>query len=486
MAQNFLPCERDQPLLLPPDLRDWLPEDHLAWFVIASVEALDLSAFYAAYRSDGHGRSAHDPQMMVALLLYAYATGERSSRQIERRLREDVAYRVIAADRVPDHATVARFRARHTDALAALFTQVLGLCVEAGIASAAVVAVDGTKVAADASGHRNRGHEEIAREILAEAGRIDAAEDELHGGRRGDELPEGLATHGGRREWIREALRRQKEEREADPEPVPRDRAERLKLCRRRLEHEHRTVVAAHRAHEEARRAAPRHGRPPRPATPPAAPEGRVNTTDPDSRKMRSPHGFLQGYNAQALTNGHQVVIAAEVLTEANDSRALAPMLGLATTELERAGSAERPGVVLADAGYRSADQVDRVRGGGSIPLVPPDGHSRGAPDPDGGAGPDGFMRRVLRSPTGAELYRRRKWMIEPVFADIKVNRRAGRFRRRGLAAVRSEWRLLTATNNLLKLHRHRLALATGCGGAADPGSGSTASGGQGFTRQPL
>jgi transposase len=460
MAQNFLPCERDQPLLLPPDLRDWLPEDHLAWFVIASVEALDLSAFYAAYRSDGHGRSAHDPRMMVALLLYAYATGERSSRQIESRCHEDVAYRVIAAGRVPDHATIARFRARHEDALGALFTQVLGLCVEAGIASAAVVAVDGTRLAADASGHRNADHEEIARGILAEAGRIDAAEDEIHGDRRGDELPEEIATHGGRREWIREALRRQKEEREADPEPVPRGRPERLELCRRRLVDEHRTVVAAHRAYEEAKAEGPRRGRPPVSAGPPAGPEGKVNTTDPDSRPMRSPHGFLQGYNAQALANESQVVIAAEVLTEANDSRALHPMLELAATELEQAGSAGRPGIVLADAGYRSADEVDRVRGTGTIPLVPPDGHSRGAPDPGGGAGPDGFMRRVLRTPTGEALYRRRKWMIEPVFADIKVNRRAGRFRRRGLAAVRSEWRLLTATHNLLKLHRHRLALA--------------------------
>jgi transposase len=461
MAQNFLRCDRDQPLLLPPDLRDWLPEDHLAWFVIESAEELDLSAFYAAYRSDGHGRSAHDPRMMVALVLYAYATGERSSRQIERRLREDVAYRVIAANRVPDHATIARFRARHEEALAGLFTGVLRLCVEAGLVSAAVLAVDGTKLAADASGRQDKGYEEIAREVLAEAARVDAEEDEAYGDRRGEELPEELRTRRGRREWIREALRRQREEREADPGPVPGDRAARLELCRRRLAAEHRTVVAAHRDYDERRAAAPR-GRPPVPATPPAAPEGRVNTTDPDSRPMRSPHGHLQGYNAQAVTDGHQVVVAAEVLTEANDSRALAPMVGLATGELERAGSAERPGVVLADAGYWSAGQIDRVREGPTVPLVPPDGHARGAPGPDPGGGPPGFMRRALRSPAGAALYRRRQWMVEPVFADIKANRRAGRFRRRGLAAVRSEWRLLTATHNLLKLHRHRLALAAG------------------------
>jgi transposase len=461
MAQNFLSCDRDQELLLAPNIRDWLPEDHLAWFVIESVEALDLRAFDAAYRSDGHGAAAHDPRMMVALTLYAYATGERSSRQIERRCREDVAYRVIAANRAPDHATIARFRARHEEALAALFTGVLGLCVEAGIASATVLAVDGTKLAADASGHQDRDHEEIVREIIAEAGRIDAAEDELYGDRRGDELPEELSTRRGRKEWIREALRRQREEREADPEPVPRDRGERLELCRSRLVAEHRTVVAAHRDYDRRRAATPR-GRPPMPAEPPAEPEGKINLTDPDSRTMRSPKGFLQGYNAQALANGHQVVVAAEVLTEANDSGALAPMVALAATELEKAGSPERPGIVLADAGYWSADQIDRVREDRVVPLVPPDGHARGAPDPGPGAGAPGFMRRALRTPTGEALYRRRKWMIEPVFADIKANRAAGRFRRRGLGAVRSEWRLLTATHNLLKLHRHRLALAAG------------------------
>jgi transposase len=462
MPRNFLPCDRDQPLLLPPDLRDWLPEDHLAWFVIESVESLDLQAFDAAYRSDGHGGAAHDPRMMVALTLYAYAVGERSSRGIERRCREDVAFRVIAAGQMPDHATVARFRARHETALADLFTGVLRLCVEAGIASPAVVAVDGTKVAADASGHRNMDHEAIAREIIEEAGRVDAEEDELYGDRRGDELPEELRTRRGRKEWIREALRRQREGREADPEPVPRDRVDRLELCRRRLEDEHRTIVEAHHDYEEAKAEGPRRGRPPKPAEPPAEPEGKVNTTDPDSRPMRSAKGFLQGYNAQALVDGHQVVIAAEVLTEANDLGALAPMIGLAGTELGRAGSEERPGIVLADAGYWSAEQLDRVREGRAVPLVPPDGHARGTPDHDPSAGPPGFMRRVLRTPTGEALYRGRKWMIEPVFADIKVNRRAGRFRRRGLAAVRSEWRLLTATHNLLKLHRHRLALAAG------------------------
>src|SRR5829696_4491563 len=196
MAQNFLRCDRDQQMLMPPDLRDWLDDDHLAWFVIDAVREFDLEPFYASYRADGHGAAAHDPQMVVTLFAYSYAVGERSSRQIERRCREDVAFRVICANQIPDHATIARFRVRHQAALADLFGQVLGLCAEAGLVEVGVLAVDGTKLAASASNHATRTYEQIAEEILAEAGRIDAAEDEVHGEARGDELPEHLATRG--------------------------------------------------------------------------------------------------------------------------------------------------------------------------------------------------------------------------------------------------------------------------------------------------
>jgi transposase len=235
MPQNFLSCDRDQPMLLPPDLRDWLDDDHLAWFVIDAVSELDLEPFYVSYRADGHGRAAHDPQMMVTLFAYAYAVGERSSRGIERRCREDIAFRVICANQVPDHATIARFRVRHQEALAGLFGQVLGLCGKAGIVDVSVIAVDGTKLAADAADGAIRTYEQIAAEILAEAGRIDAAEDELHGDARGDELPEGLRTANGRRAWLREAKEELERERAERPEPVRRDRAERLETCRRRL-----------------------------------------------------------------------------------------------------------------------------------------------------------------------------------------------------------------------------------------------------------
>src|SRR5919106_6297149 len=190
MPQNFLTCDRDQPMLLAPDLRDWLDDDPLAWFVIEAVEELDLEPFYASYRADGHGRAAHDPKMMVTLFAYAYAVGERSSRGIERRCREDVAFRVICANQAPDHATIARFRVRHEAALAEFFGGVLGLCAKAGIVDVDVIAVDGTKLAADASDGAIRTYEQFAAETLAEGGRIDAAEDKVHGAARGDELPE--------------------------------------------------------------------------------------------------------------------------------------------------------------------------------------------------------------------------------------------------------------------------------------------------------
>jgi transposase len=181
MPQNFIDCDREQAYLMAPSLRDWLAEDHLAWFVIQTVERLDLSAFYRAYRDDGHCRAAYEPSMMVSLVLYAYATKERSSRGIERHCRQDIAYRVITANVVVDHATVARFLKRHEGALGDLFASVLRLCAKAGLVKSGVVAVDGTKIAADASRDQNVDYDRIAREILAEAKATDEAEDEVWG-----------------------------------------------------------------------------------------------------------------------------------------------------------------------------------------------------------------------------------------------------------------------------------------------------------------
>jgi transposase len=213
MPQNFIECDREQAYLMPPSLRDWVAEDHLVWTVLDAVAEMDLDSFYAAYRADGHGRPEYDPAMMVALLLYAYARGNRSSRVIERECREDVAYRIIAANRVPDHSTIAEFRKRHETALSELFGEVLGLCREAGLVKVGVVAVDGTKVHANASNMANVDYRQLVEEILAEAARIDAEEDALYGEARGDELPEHLRTPEGRRKALREAKERLKRER---------------------------------------------------------------------------------------------------------------------------------------------------------------------------------------------------------------------------------------------------------------------------------
>jgi transposase len=251
MAQNFIACDREQELLLPPSLREWLPQEHLAWFVLDAVAEMDLAAFVASYRDDGWGRAAHDPAMMVALFVYAYAIGVRSSRAIERRCCDDVAFRVITANRAPDHATIARFRVRHEAAIAGLFGDVLGLCARSGLVRVGVVAVDGTKIAAAATHHATRSYEQIAREILADAARIDAAEDEFYGEARGDELPEGLRTSGDRRKVLREAKQALEAERAAQATKVPRDRGKRLLECRRRLHQDwelERHVVSEHAA----------------------------------------------------------------------------------------------------------------------------------------------------------------------------------------------------------------------------------------------
>ena len=215
MAQNFIGCDRDQSFLLPPDVRDWLPEGHLAWFVLDAVAGMDLSGFYGSYRADGVGRRAYDPAMFVALLLYGYSRGVRSARAIERACWEDVAFKTIAMMETPDHATVARFVERHEQALAGLFSQVLGLCAQAGLVRPEVVAIDGTKMAGNASRESNRDFSEIARQIIAEAIATDQAEDELYGEARGDELPEELRTREGRAEFFRRVREQQAAEQDA-------------------------------------------------------------------------------------------------------------------------------------------------------------------------------------------------------------------------------------------------------------------------------
>ena len=466
MAQNFVACDRDQELLLPPSLREWLPEGHLAWFVIEAVAAFDLSAFYTAYRADGHGRPAHDPAMMVALLLYGYAIGERSSRRLERRCVEDVGTRVICANHAPDHTTIARFRQRHEGALAELFGDVLALCAEAGLVRVGVVAVDGTKVAANAAPQATRDYEQIAREILAEADAVDAEEDAQFGEDRGDELPPELSTAQGRRGWLREAKRRLDDKRAAEARPIPRERPDRLREAKRRLEEEHRVECQANAAYEAYRargvdKNGKKFGRPPKPFEPPLTPAGKINLSDLDSRNVKTSRGWVQGYNAQAVATEDQIVIAAEVTVASPDFGHLEPMINAARDELRRAGIEQAPDVVLADAGYWHQVQIERLLGDAHTVLIPPDAKKRAGARPGWDGGLYTFMRRVLESDAGGELYAKRQTMIEPIFADTKFNRRIDRFLRRGRAAARSEWRLTNAAHNLLKLWRHTSAPAT-------------------------
>ena len=450
---------------MPPSLREWVAEDHLAWTVLAAVEEMDLAEFYAVYRPDGHGRPAYEPSLMVALLMYAYSQGNRSARGIERKCREDVAYRVIAANLVPDHSTIAEFRARHEAALAGLFGDVLGLCREAGLVRVGVIAVDGTKVHASASNMANMDYRKIAEEILADAARIDREEDELYGEKRGDELPVEVSTHQGRREWLREAKRRLDEKREREPKPVPRSRPKRLQEAKNRLQEELWTEQHANACYEAwrargisadgARRMAPGTVKP---YVPPEVPAGKVNITDPDSRNLKAFRGYVQGYNAQAVVTEDQIVIAAEIKTTPTDFGFLEPMVAVARRQLHNAGVDQPLGVVVADSGYWHNEQMDQLAGDGVAVLIPPDSSKRKSPRPGWSSGRYAWMRRVLATEAGRELYEKRHKVIEPVFGQIKFNRKIDRFQRRGRGAALSEWRLAAATHNLLKLHQHRIA----------------------------
>jgi transposase len=465
MGQRFVGCDRDQVFLMPPSLREWLPEDHFAWFVIAAIDKMDLAPFYGVYRQDGHGRPAHDPAMMLGLLTYGYARGLRSSRRVERACIEDIAFRVIAANQVPDHCTISRFRQRHEVALAGIFSEVLALCADAGLVGTDVIAVDGTKVMANASREANMDYDKLAQEILEEAAEVDRREDEQYGEARGDELPPHLAGRQGREAWLRDAKRRLDEKRAREARPIPHERPARLKEAKRRLEEELEFECHANAAYEAYRargvdKLGRGLGRPPNPYQPPEKPSGTMNVTDPDSRMIKATLGYIQGYNAQAAANENQIVIAAEVTPVAADFGQLQPIVEAALNELAQVGITDTPDVVLADAGYWHQVQMENVVNHGIQVLIPPDGGKRTQARPGWEGGLYAFMRRVLKTDRGSELYRKRKTMIETVFADTKFNRRIDRFQRRGTAACRSEWRLITATHNLIKLHRHQLALA--------------------------
>ena len=427
MAKSFRPYDPDQMLLMPPSLADWIPEDHLARFVRDVVEALDLSAIEQAYAEE-RGYPPYDPRMMVGVLLYAYCTGTYSARKIAAKLVDSVAFRFLAAGNQPDFRTLSEFRRRHGEALAALFTQGLRLCRQAGLVKLGRVAIDGTKIKANASKHKAMSYgrmrtqeaalEQEVRALLRQAEAADREDDQRYGpNRRGDELPAELARRESRLLKIREA----------------------------------KAALEA-----EARAQAQAEGRPPESGTPPD--KAQRNFTDPDAKIQKTGDGFIQGYNAQIAVDGGpaQIIVAQHVTPAAPDVQQLVPVVTAITTALRR-----KPQRVLADAGYWSESNVQTLEAKGIEPFIATGRrkHSEPAPVPPRGRRPEGLtakerMARKLTTLRGHAIYARRKAIVEPVFGQIKHARGFRQFLRRGLVRVQHEWALVCLSHNLLKLHR--------------------------------
>jgi transposase len=429
---------------LPPDLSEWLPAGHLARFVIETVDQLDLDGIYGYYRRDGHGRPAHDPAMMVGLVLYSYAIGVTSSRAVERRCVDDVAFRVISANRRPDHATIARFLVRHRGALQGLFFDVLALCQRAGMVRVGTVAVDSTKLAANASADQNRTYEGLRREaerIIEEAIETDRREDELYGDKRGDELPEELADPRTRKARIRELLEQARREQEQA-------QAEREEGIARQAEHRARTgkrPAGASFKQEVTYRQR-------------VIQNKKYNLTDPDSGIVRHRGMRMQGYNIQAAVADGQVILATSVSRVSPDGGQLAPTIALARENLDRCGITDPIERILADSGYWQTKQITELEQTGLDVLVAP---LIRAPSLDRANQHVQAMAARLQTDQGKAAYGRRQQIVEPVFAHIKHIRGITRVLRRGKHAVQAEIDLIATTHNLLKLHRHT-ALAAG------------------------
>jgi transposase len=525
MAKGFRPVDRDQLFLLPPDMREWLPAGHLAWFVIDAVGALDLSRFAVRKTPAGSlaGRAAYDPRMLLGLLVYGYAAGVRSSRRIERACIEDVAFRVICAQDAPDHATVARFRREHFAdgaAMEGLFGQVLVLAARAGLGKLGLIALDGTKIGASASKDANRTEKrlrELAAQILAGAEAVDAAEDELYGDGRGDELPPELADPKTRGERIRRALAELEAERKAAqegkgapaaaylaaaaagaPKRGQSPAAVAVELACRGVERA-RAARAAQLAELERSRAAgqPRRGRAAgvedycrvrqalakleaarqRAAAAQRAAAGREenragpgpvrNITDPDSRLMPvRGGGFIQGFNAQAAPSGDGLCLATSLTQDTTDYASFEPMTrrAEAASALLRAHARgplhrlrAKIGTALADAGYCS--EANLTCPGPDRLIATGKGHHlehaarHGEPAGPARDGPVAAMAARLATPQGIAAYRRRSPIAEGPFGDIKHNRGLRRFSLRGLPRASGEWAFQNTVSNLLKIH---------------------------------
>lgn len=462
MNKRFRVCDLDQVYLLPPSLQDWLPEGHLARFIGDVTDELDLRAIYGDYqRKDGRGLSAYHPLLLTRVLLYGYATGITSSRRIERAIHDDVAFRYLAANQHPDHDTIAAFRRRHLEALAGLFVQALRLCQKAGLVKLGNVAIDGTKIMANASSRRSVPYQKLTEReqywkdmvdrLLAGAEETDRQEDLQWGEHQpADPLPAELADAKRRLERIRQAkaeLEKEAQEqlqeakKNFQPGKVGRPRKE------DRAEGPPQDPQQRQKAKNHYRRAKANAEQPGR----------QYNFVDPDSRVMldNGKKCFTQAYNAQIAADAHaQVIVAAEVTQETVDRQQLLPMV-----EAVRQATGGCPEVVTADAGYWDTTSLRDASLKGIEVLVSPD--SKQLP-PDAPLAPTAphneearSMRERLTSESGKVLYAARKCTVEPVFGQIKEIRNLRRFRLRGLRQAAAEWKLICATHNLLKLFRH-------------------------------
>jgi len=489
--KRYRPWAPRQGFLLPPSPLDWLPEGHLAYFLLDLVEELDLGEIERAIQAkDARGTRPYSPAMMVALLVYAYCVGVYSSRKIERATYEDVAFRVLSGDEHPFFTTINEFRKTHWDALAGLFVEVLLLCEKAGLVKLGHVAIDGTKVQAAASKHKamsyGRMSEEEARlqaqveELLARAEAVDQEEDARFGeGQREEDLPEELRRREERLARIRQAKAELEAEARASRAAELREQAER---ARERAKTETRETVrkaAETRAHRREDQAAalsdpgggeddfvteeglPKHRVRTRPDGTPD-PKAQRNFVDPDSRIMESHGSFLQGYNCQlAVDEEHQIIVAQAVTNQCPDNGNLLPLLDQIQETLGAA-----PRVTTADAGYWFAEVEQEAAQRGTELYVAPDrqrhGEDRAPPEPeaDEELTAKDRMRAKLRTPEGRALYARRKAVVEPVNGQIKEARRFRRFLVRGLHAVSGQWALISTAHNVLKLYRATYARA--------------------------
>lgn len=437
MSYNFRDYDQDQLFLMPPSVQEWVKEDSLARFLSEIIDGMDargrLDAFYAPYRVDGWGAPAFHPVMMLKVLLYAYTNGVTSSRRIEGMLEVDIAFRYLAANNQPDFRTINAFRTTHLDALLGVFVDVLELCRDAGMVKLGRVALDGHRVAGDASLSENRKRDRLeqqVQELLDEAAQIDARENQQHGpDARGDELPSGLKNPRKRAEHLQRALDELKK-REAALRKQQEDRI-------------------ALREKEERETGRKKPGRKPKPAAEVELPEdARVNRTDPESRVMKGRNGrYLQGYNGQAMVDCEsQIIVAQQLTNDESDVNQLAPMLKRCE---DQAGA--RPDQVLVDAGYWSEANGALDGQGGTDLLIATVHWARENPDQHPQRD---LMEAKLESDDGKAAYAQRSSTAEPVFGQM-VTRGLERFRLRGKEKTGLEWSLWCTTHNLLKLWRH-------------------------------